>query len=78
VHLPDEALLALPASAPAPTMTEPASGTAYESLPAPTADVTPDVIDGIALARLYGEPLFKLPEDLYIPPHALEVFLEAF
>jgi len=59
-------------------MTEPASGTAYESLPAPTADVTPDVIDGIAVARLYGEPLFKLPEDLYIPPDALEVFLDAF
>ena len=42
------------------------------------ADSTPDIIDGVALARLYGEPLFKLPEDLYIPPDALEVFLEAF
>lgn len=41
-------------------------------------DSTPDVVDGVALARLYGEPLFKLPEDLYIPPDALEVFLEAF
>ncbi len=36
------------------------------------------VIDGVALARLYGEPLFKLPDDLYIPPDALEIFLEAF
>ncbi len=27
---------------------------------------------------LYGEPLFKLPQDLYIPPDALEVFLETF
>src|SRR5690606_41016612 len=27
---------------------------------------------------LYGEPLFDLPQDLYIPPDALEVFLEAF
>jgi segregation and condensation protein A len=35
-------------------------------------------VDQIALARLYGEPLFKLPTDLYIPPDALEVFLEAF
>ena len=42
------------------------------------ASVTPNVVDGIALARLYGEPLFALPEDLYIPPDALEVFLEAF
>lgn len=43
-----------------------------------SADSTPDVVDGVALARLYGEPLFRLPEDLYIPPDALEVFLEAF
>lgn len=38
----------------------------------------PDVIDQVALARLYGEPLFALPNDLYIPPEALQVFLEAF
>lgn len=38
----------------------------------------PDVVDQVALARLYGEPLFALPQDLYIPPDALEVFLEAF
>ncbi|MEK8030297.1 ScpA family protein [Ideonella sp. DXS29W] len=38
----------------------------------------PQAIDGIAVARLYGEPLFRLPTDLYIPPDALEVFLEAF
>jgi segregation and condensation protein A len=31
-----------------------------------------------AVARLYGEPLAELPKDLYIPPDALEVFLEAF
>lgn len=37
-------------------------------------------IDGLssAFAKLYGEPLFKLPTDLYIPPDALEIFLEAF
>ncbi|WP_310741046.1 segregation and condensation protein A [Ideonella aquatica] len=45
--------------------------------PAPEAD-TPQVVDGIAVARLYGEPLFALPTDLYIPPDALEIFLEAF
>ena len=37
-----------------------------------------EIIDGVAFAKLYGEPLFKLPNDLYIPPDALEVFLEAF
>jgi segregation and condensation protein A len=35
-------------------------------------------VDGVALARLYGEPLFRMPTDLYIPPDALEVFLETF
>jgi segregation and condensation protein A len=38
----------------------------------------PAVIDQVALARLYGEPLFAMPHDLYIPPDALQVFLEAF
>ena len=48
------------------------------ALAAPVRDSTPDTVDGIAFARLYGEPLFKLPQDLYIPPDALEVFLETF
>jgi segregation and condensation protein A len=30
------------------------------------------------VARIYGEPLAELPADLYIPPDALEVVLEAF
>lgn len=30
------------------------------------------------LATIRGEPLLKLPDDLYIPPDALEVFLDAF
>ena len=38
----------------------------------------PEVVDSVAVARLYGEPLFQMPLDLYIPPDALEVFLEAF
>ena len=47
---------------------------------APAAEETglPEVVDQVALARLYGEPLFALPQDLYIPPDALEIFLEAF
>ena len=32
----------------------------------------------VALARLYGAPLFELPAELYIPPEALAVFLDAF
>ena len=30
------------------------------------------------VAKLYGEPVIELPHDLYIPPDALEVVLEAF
>jgi len=44
----------------------------------PVAALEPMVVDNVAFAKLYGEPLFKLPTDLYIPPDALEVFLEAF
>jgi segregation and condensation protein A len=58
-------------SVPAETTTElvdGASGASHE----------PTVVDNVAFAKLYGEPLFKLPTDLYIPPDALEVFLEAF
>jgi segregation and condensation protein A len=46
--------------------------------PATGATGLPEVVDQVALARLYGEPLFALPTDLYIPPDALEIFLEAF
>ncbi len=51
---------------------------ALDALVAPAVDSTPDVVDSVAIARLYGEPLFDLPQDLYIPPDALEVFLETF
>jgi segregation and condensation protein A len=46
----------------------------------PSADLPhmPSVIDHVAVARLYGEPLFAMPQDLYIPPDALQIFLEAF
>jgi len=47
--------------------------------------VPPPVIDEDAIAQsempfaiVEGEPITELPRDLYIPPHALEVFLEAF
>jgi segregation and condensation protein A len=51
---------------------------ALAALPVPAAPPEPEVVDQVAVARLYGEPLFALPQDLYIPPDALEVFLEAF
>ncbi|WP_236620608.1 segregation and condensation protein A [Basilea psittacipulmonis] len=41
-------------------------------------DSTPDTVDSVAFGRINGEPLFNIPHDLYIPPDALEIFLEAF
>ena len=33
---------------------------------------------GAPLAKVYGEPMMEFPQDLYIPPEALEIFLETF
>jgi segregation and condensation protein A len=38
---------------------------------APAAAATP-------IAKVYGQPVLEVPQDLYIPPDALEVFLEQF
>ena len=60
---------------------EAAAAPEVPDMPPPTPDVQalpPAAVDSVAVARLYGEPLFALPQDLYIPPDALEVFLEAF
>ena len=45
---------------------------------APVLNLEPATTAAKPLARLYGEPLNELPRDLYIPPQALEVFLETF
>jgi segregation and condensation protein A len=57
-----------------------AHGAALHDMPPPPAPevMPPEAVDRVAMARLYGEPLFSLPQDLYIPPDALEIFLEAF
>ena len=35
-------------------------------------------VDALPLAKVGGQPWTRIPQDLYIPPDALEVFLEAF
>jgi segregation and condensation protein A len=35
-------------------------------------------VEAARLPKLHGQALDKMPEDLYIPPDAMEVFLEAF
>jgi segregation and condensation protein A len=62
-------------------MSHDAAAPEVPDMPPPTPDVQalpPAAVDHVAVARLYGEPLFAMPTDLYIPPDALEVFLEAF
>lgn len=44
---------------------------------APTAAAPPQQRE-MPLAVVQGQPFLKMPEDLYIPPDALEVILEAF
>ena len=70
-------------------LAEPEAGSAapaQRSLGLPIAELPPGpplstaAADGIVtpVARLYGQPMHDLPRDLYIPPDALEVFLETF
>jgi len=44
----------------------------------PAQQAEPEQLELKVVARLYGEPMVRLPADLYIPPDALEVFLETF
>jgi len=44
---------------------------------APAAALPPEQVE-MPFAVVNGEPVSELPRDLYIPPQALEVFLEAF
>jgi segregation and condensation protein A len=48
----------------------------HEALPA-AAEALPEQVE-MPFAIVNGEPVTQLPKDLYIPPQALEVFLEAF
>jgi len=41
-------------------------------------ELQPNLDLALPLARVRGEPFTELPDDLYIPPEALSVFLEAF
>jgi len=47
--------------------------------PPPVSGEAGDIAQSeMPFAIVEGEPITELPRDLYIPPHALEVFLEAF
>ncbi|MGO1069100.1 segregation and condensation protein A [Lysobacter sp. CA199] len=54
---------------PAPAATEP---------PGPAPGPTTPQQQEMPLAVIHGQPVLQIPQDLYIPPDALEVILEAF
>ena len=43
-----------------------------------SSQTLPERQSELSLALVDGKPFTKMPGDLYIPPDALEVFLEAF
>ena len=46
---------------------------------APAPEPMPPMVAAVEhIAKVYGEPMLEMPHDLYIPPDALEVFLEQF
>src|SRR3984885_15221397 len=45
--------------------------------PAPAAQASPEQVE-MPFAVVNGEAITQMPRDLYIPPQALEIFLEAF
>jgi segregation and condensation protein A len=53
------------------------SGTETPEVAADKAAVSPEQVE-MPFAIVNGEAITELPKDLYIPPQALEVFLEAF
>ena len=42
------------------------------------AMIQSEILPTTPLARIHGEPLLEFPQDLYIPPDALELVLETF
>jgi segregation and condensation protein A len=62
-------------------MTEPPGQQQQSTAAAAAAEPEPPemaAVEESPVAVVRGTPLLKLPEDLYIPPDALEVFLDAF
>lgn len=52
-----------------------------ETMPSTSAEEASDGVfdlNDAAIARIEGKPVIELPQDLYIPPEALRVFLDTF
>jgi len=57
---------------------QPASDAGAATLPAPHAAAATALQREMPLALVRGTPMLEIPQDLYIPPDALEIILEAF
>ncbi len=57
---------------------EASSGEASDKKTGETKSSQQPVQEEMPFALIHGEPMNEMPKDLYIPPDALEVFLEAF
>ncbi|HEA3130006.1 TPA: segregation/condensation protein A [Aeromonas hydrophila] len=60
---------------PVPVTTTPTAG---ERAASPAGEAIPPQAVPSPIARVLGQPYHELPQDLFIPPDALEVFLDAF
>jgi segregation and condensation protein A len=67
---------ARPATAPSAAPPVPSAGGA-DPIAVPVPGIGPEQAE-MPFAVVNGEPITMLPRDLYIPPQALEIFLEAF
>jgi segregation and condensation protein A len=46
--------------------------------PGPFELIAPALPPGVPVAHVFGQPLLEIPQDLFIPPDALQVILESF
>lgn len=60
------------------TTLEPAEDTKISDETEQATPATQELSDADIIAIVAGKAMIEMPKDLYIPPHALEVFLEAF
>lgn len=69
----------LPPADAAPDTADSAATATAASAPAPDVDAVPPVVAVVAgVARVHGAPMLSVPQDLYIPPDALQIILESF
>jgi len=59
------------------TLVQNAAAPAPGAVPAPPPNLAPAQAE-MPFAVVEGQPITEMPRDLYIPPQALEIFLEAF